>query len=250
MAPKSYYHLWSSIFGLNEIDFENATPRIVSTGRYIEKHQDKYAFFFTDLTSGKKIFAASRKNLARLGGAVNESDLQNFEWESVKNLPWSKDLPVAFADLDYGFVDAKNFRTVAADNLKNRGCKLSNLTPSETSRIEEFYRDCSEDDRDTLDLTFENEFALAVMKDDVPQAIARSLDVRDSNICDITVVVRNSARGNSLSAPLVSKLVERILGSGRLPKYRVAETNSPSIKVAERLGFNLMFSLIAWEMKK
>lgn len=237
-----YLQFWSKIFGIPAFQLKNSEAEILSSGFYIEKHGDKYIFFYMDFSTGKKVLAASENNLSELRRNFDVQALSQHDVESLRSEDYFRGLPLAFRDIDYGFSSIEGFKPVSS-----AGFDIRYIDVDHRQEIEEFYQDCSEDDKDTLDLTFENETALGLYVENKIVAIARYTPLRETQIADITVLVRRTARGKAYSAPLVSKLVERILRNNLVPKYRVEENNHASIAVAKKLGFKPMFRLLAWE---
>lgn len=237
-----YLQFWSKIFGITPFDLKNPEPAFLSSGFYIERHGDKYIFFYLDLYSGKKILASSENNLVDLRKFFDLRALERQDPDSIRNESFFKERPLAFQDIDFGFLNLQDFTPVPSVDFDIRA-----LSEHQTEEIEEFYLNCSEDDKDTLDLTFENETALGLYIENKLAGIARFTPLRDTQIADITVLVCYKARGKRYSAPLVSSLVEKILKSNLAPKYRVKEDNNASIAIAKKLGFKPMYHLLAWE---
>jgi len=169
------------------------------------------------------------------------TDLSQIQFADIRTRNWFKDRKLAFKDIDFCLSDEKAFKPLTGASFDIRP-----LTNPQDPAIVEFYSDCSEDDKDTLDLTFENEVAFGIYQQKSIAGIARYASIRDTQIADITVLVRNSARGQGLSVPLVSCLIEKILPEGLVPKYRVEENNLPSIVIAKKLGFTPRFRVLTW----
>jgi len=226
MKTDSYFNLWTKAFGLSPEELSTGDLSIVSSGYYVERHQDKYVFSYKDELLGKRVLAASERNLA-----------------TVRETSWLENHSPAFRDIDFCLADKNSFLKVTGDFY------IRPLFNHQEAELESFYQDCSEDDKDTLDLTFENETVLGLYQNNLLAGVARFVPIRNTSIADITVLVRNEMRGRGFSAPLVSRLVELILAEGLLPKYRVGETNLASIAVAKRLGFYPRFRVLAWDME-
>lgn len=217
---RNYRSFWAKSFGLGLRELNSREFRTVTSCPYLQKFKGKYIFLFTDLTRKNRILAAP------------ESRLEDF---------WSQTARLQFNDIDYGLPSKSSFRPV---ELKDNGLSIVRLTAKNKKAIRIFYRGCSKKDRDTLDLTFKNEFALGLMRGQKILGIARYARLRDSReLVDITVVLLRSVRGKGYSTPLVSKLIEKLLDRGFIPRYRVAEENTASRSIAARLGLRPMFSL-------
>lgn len=240
MATETYFQLWSKAFGLSSEELAGKDLSVVTTGYYVERHQDDYVFFYFDEDSGKRVLAGSEKNLKEIKKELG-AGLAKLQFADIRSAPWFKDKNLAFKDIDYCLTSAAAFRPAAVQGFDVRA-----LTNPQDPAIEDLYTDCSEDDKDTLDLTFDNEVALGIYLQGHLAGIARYTPVRDTQIADITVLVRNSARGQGLSTPLVSRLVEKIIAEGFVPKYRVEESLVASIAIAKKLGFTPRFRVLTW----
>lgn len=213
-----YYEFWSKSFALDPVDFENRETRVIHSGRYLEQHGDKYVFHFFDLTTGKEVISAP---LSRASDPFAGLTRQ-------------------FDDLDFGFRTPLTFKP--AQNLDS----IRQLQPIDTA-LSEFLDACSEDDRETLDLTFENEFAFGFFEGEILQGVARAALTRAvPQLADITILVRPEARGRRLSTPLVSALIADLLRRNLVPKYRVAADNFASQAIAKRLGLTPLFRVQTW----
>ena len=213
-----YYEFWSKSFALDPLDFENRETRVIHAGRYIEQHGDKYVFRFFDLTTRKEVLSVPLSRASDPFAGLTQQ----------------------FDDLDYGFRAPTEFKHAQSSGSIRR------LQPMDTA-LSEFLGACSEDDRDTLDLTFENEFAFGAFEGEVLQGVARAALTRTvPQLADITVLVRPEARGRRLSTPLVSTLIADLLRRNLVPKYRVAADNFASQAIAQRLGLTPLFRVQTW----
>lgn len=244
MGTDTYFRLWSKAFGLSSEELAKKDLTVVTSGYYVERHKDDYVFFYFDEVSGKRVLASSESNLADIQKTLGK-DLSQLQYTNIRTASWFKDRKLAFKDIDFCISGRGAFKPVDGTSFDVRS-----LVNPEDPAIEELYLDCSEDDKDTLDLTFENEVALGIYQDDRLAGIARYTPIRDTQIADITVLVRNGARGKGLSTPLVSRLVEKIFAEGLVPKYRVEENNVSSIAIAKKLGFTPRFRVLTWAMSE
>lgn len=240
MKSDTYFSLWSKAFGLSSEELAQANLSVVTSGYYVERHEDEYVFFYLDEATGKQVLACSENNLVEIKKELG-ADLSGLQFDRVREARWFKDRKLAFKDIDYCLLNAADFKPVVTEGFDIRA-----LTNPEDPAIEDLYTDCSEDDKDTLDLTFENEVVVGIYQQERLMGIARHTPIRDTQIADITVLVRNSARGQGLSTPLVSRLVELILTAGLVPKYRVQEDLLSSIAIAKKLGFTPRFRVLTW----
>jgi RimJ/RimL family protein N-acetyltransferase len=245
MSPSStrYKKFWATMFGYSIEEMARPGFSVTASGHYIERHEDSYVFFWTDLISKKHILAISEINLSELQYELSSSDVQMLDSQTIRTAPYFKDLTLTYKDIDFGLADRADFRAVATDGLT-----IKFLSGTEKSDLEQFYADCSEKDQETLDLTFDEEVALGLYNQGRLAAISRYAPIRDSGIADITVVVRAGERGLGYSTPLVSEIIKLALEQGYEPKYRVDESNAASIAIANRLGFKPLSHILAWEV--
>lgn len=155
----------------------------------------------------------------------------------------SSDLELTYKDIDFGFLDKADFKPSVREGLI-----IKPLSGDEKADLELFYSDCSGQDINTLDLSFDEEVALGLYHLGRLTAISRYAPIRESGIADITVVVRNGERGLGYSTPLVSEVIKLALAQGYEPKYRTDENNTASIAIAQRLGFKPLSHILAWEV--
>lgn len=235
-----YYEFWTKFLGLSKSELISSASVINSNGRYIEKHEDNFIFFYQDIQNLKKVLIATAKNLETY--QISQFDLDQLNAHSVKDF---KKLTLAFHDIDYGLTSAEQF---TPNVLSTQTIELKKISINDQSEVENFKSGCSEDDIDTLDFNLETDVAYGAFLNNKLIGISRYLVIRETHIADITVVVSSDYRNQKLSAPLVSKIVESILADGFVPKYRVQTENFASIKIAERLGFKPMFQIFTWEV--
>lgn len=238
-----YKKFWATMFGYSLEEMERPGFSATTAGFYIERHEDGYVFFWTDLVRKKQILAASDTNFAELQYELSSDDFQKLDFQSIRTAPYFKDLILTYKDLDFGLVHTNDFKPANSDGLT-----IKLMSGSEKSDLELFYSDCSEKDQETLDLTFDEEVALGLYSNGRIAAISRYAPIRETGIADITVVVRNGERGLGYSTPLVSEILKLALAQGFEPKYRVDESNHASIAIANRLGFTPLSHILAWEV--
>lgn len=222
-SMREFRVFWTRALGLSARELATRGFVATTSGAYVDRHQDKYIFLFQDLVTKKRVIAGSAARLARV---------------RMKTLPLKR---LAFDDIDYGFKRKSQFRSV---ELRSETLRILPLTGRHKKAIKEFSKRCSAEDRDTLDLAFENEYAVALFDGQRILGIARYAKIRKlSKLVDITVMVEPRARGRGYSTPLVSKLIKKIFARGLVPKYRVGRSNFPSRAIAENLGLVPLFSL-------
>lgn len=237
-----YTDFWAKAFGISQISLENNEPIFSSNGYYAQRDPERFIYFYYDLINGKKIFSSSKDNLKQLKENLFKTNLENLTSKTVATLPYFATKKLVFNDIDHYLVSDLNDFTQNNYDLIIRPL-------SKKDDLETFYRDCSEDDIDTLDLNLKAHFGLGLFSDDQLVAISR-YDVipHTLNLADITVCVKKSHRGLGFSKQIVSDLIRRILKEGLCPRYRVKEDNIPSIKIAKRLGLTKTHQIMAWEI--
>lgn len=234
-----YCNFWSEFLGLSTTELLSPNYVINSSGRYIEKHQDKFVFLYQDLKSLKKVLIASAKNIENY--QIKTADLDKLPLDTAKDF---KKMTLAFHDIDYGLTSAEHFTPF---DISTSSIEIQRLSLADQAATEHFSNRCSEDDIDTLDFDLETDIAYGAFLQNKLIGVSRYLVIRETNVADITVVVSSEYRNQKISTPLVSKIVERILADGYIPKYRVQTENIASIKIAERLGFKPLFQILTWE---
>lgn len=218
-----YREFWQKALGVNGESLRSGFTRS-SRGKYVDRHQRKYVFLFTDLRNYARVLAGHSDRLTKLGDQSPERGLQ-----------------LKYDDLDYGIEKETSFQPFASSI---GALKIKRLTPKHKRKIAVFRKKCSRKDWETLDLAFEKDFALGLFEGEVLLGISRFAKMPSvPKLVDITVVVARKARGRGCSTVLVSNLLETVLRKKLVPKYRVAEKNAASRAIAERLGLVPLFSL-------
>jgi GNAT superfamily N-acetyltransferase len=224
---REYRKFWKIALGVNARALRGGFSRSTA-GKYVEKHQRKYIFLFTDLNSYARILAGHTSRLEKLEGKNPEQSLK-----------------IKYDDLDYGLIRKSSFHPVATA-ISN--VRIRRLTRKDRALTLAFQKKCSSKDWQTLDLALTEDFALGLFFKSNLVGIARYAKMRSvPRLVDITVVVTRKARGQGYSTPLVSELVGKILKRGLTPKYRVAVSNVASRAIAEKLGFVPLYSLKTYQ---
>jgi RimJ/RimL family protein N-acetyltransferase len=217
----AYYEFWAKAFGVSLEEIKSKVPLTVSSGHYVKKHGDQFVFSYEDLLNGKKILAGVA--------------------DRINSLHPIENLEIAFDDIDYVLIETKDFKPHASLTGEIR----SIITESQMT---EFYADCSEDDKDTLDLNFDSgaDFGFGLYNNNQLDAVARYVPTKTvKQVADLTMLVRNGARGHGFSSAVMSALIQNVLEKNLCPKYRVRSDNVASIAVAKKLGFTATHRLLA-----
>jgi hypothetical protein len=236
-----YRDFWAKAIGLPTRDKILQKPLLLCEGRYLERHEDRYLYFFKDHTTDQVALVGKPEQLNQL----QELQLAELNEQSVRQIEPFAGVEPAFCDLDYGLRSLSEFRPFQ-DELPDT-FRVASLESPEALGLSDFLTELSQDERDILDLCFENEFSMGIYQNNKLLAVSRALKVRDTDIADITVVVHPGERKKGWATPLVSAQLEQVLSLRLIPKYRVEATNLASRRVAERLGFVALYSLLAWE---
>jgi hypothetical protein len=238
-----YFQFWSHALGLEVEQLLSLTPVFSSSGSYVERHGNKYIYLYTDLLSGKNIFAASPINMRRIIEHVSLGQLSGLNEDNVRRLSFLGDYKLEFEDIDYCLPKqgSLNFKARKSVNIRT-------LDGGDAGLLEDFYAQCSEDDKDTLDLRLEEDFALGHFHASGRLAsVARFSPIPESHsLADLTVVTADSARGHGYASLLISELVREIQARGLIPKYRVGAENLASVSIARRLGLVAGFRIMSW----
>jgi predicted GNAT family acetyltransferase len=70
-------------------------------------------------------------------------------------------------------------------------------------------------------------------------ATVASYEIWGGVIAHISVITHPDYRGRGFARSAVAHIAARALASGLLPQYRTLESNRPSLRVGESLGFHL-----------
>lgn len=237
-----YYNYWNKIFNITVDELKNNQPLITSQGRLIEKYGDQYIYFYQDLTNHKKIICGSQRNLSKLH--VDKKTLSTLDFNTISSHNIFENLKLTFHDIDYTIPRSNFTAPVTSINSYN----IRQLTIMDNELVQDFHTDCSDDDKDTLDLDLENDMTFGTFYNGHLAVISRFIKIRDTDVADITILTRQLFRGQKLSTPLAAEIVNTILSQGLYPKYRVQVTNIASIKIAEKLGLIPSFRLLTWEI--
>jgi GNAT superfamily N-acetyltransferase len=240
----TYFDFWSKALGVSIEEMSSTNNTISIDGRYLARHNGRYVYLFRDLHLGKCIFTAKKEYFDDLETNFEKDfetvHLPNDDSEIERILLQNKASPT-FCDIDY-CLPLREFNYQANDLC------IRPLKNQQASGLQEFLNAVTEEERDILDLNFEGEFAFGLYQGGHLQGVCRSVQVRDTQIADITVLVAETARGKGFGKSLVSSVVDDVLNRNLVPKYRVEENNQASRRVAEQLGFVPRFRIKAWEV--
>lgn len=246
MIAPDYFQFWARALGLEVEQLRSKTPEFSSSGRYVERHGDKYIYFSRNPLTGKNIFTASPANLRQLTEQISLMQLSTLDTESVRKVPFLMAHKVEFSDVDYCLPEQGSL------NLKLKGtANIRPLAASDEALLDDFYGRCSENEKDTLDLRLDADFALGHFETPhLLTSVARFARIPDSSsLADLTVVTTDSARGKGYASHLVSELVREVQARALKPKYRVGVENLASVAIAHRLGLVAGFQIMSWRVE-
>jgi RimJ/RimL family protein N-acetyltransferase len=229
-----YRKFWAEMFGISLEDISNPVEQVTSNGYYLDRHGDKYIFLYEDLLLKKWILAGKPEKLFHF-------DLQKTPLSPLTILEKLAHINPAFEDIDYCISRLEEFRAMALLS----DVAIAEPTPEE---VKIFLQQCSEDDQDTLDITFENEVIRGIYHQNILIGVARYTAIRETGLADITALVAPAHRGLGYSTGLISAVIALSLKDNLVPKYRVSQSNLASRAVAEKLGFTASSVLRAWDV--
>lgn len=212
---------WAKSFGVSLSEMNSGEFKVVTSGAYIDRYGDGYIYLFKDLQSGKSILAGSLKNISQ----IQKPTLL------VDSIPGFQK---AFDDVDYLLAGRESFLPAP--------CFATTKKLKTQTDLEDFYSKISEEDRDTLDLTFKNETAFGLYVEKSLVGVSRYAPLKDEpRVADITIVLDAAFRGQGYGLQLASVLILDLLGQGLCPRYRVNRDLLASTAIAKRLGFTERF---------
>jgi len=244
-AQEAYVDFWSMAFEIEKANLQKPACSFATSGRYVKRDPDGLLYFFYDIHTKSKVYASSAKNIEYLQAEVAHDTLLAQIPQEICQLPFLAEKELLYNDIDLYFSRPEDFQSVASDGLDIR--ELSKANEAELTAL---YTDCSEDDVDTLDLSFDDLCILGLYIDNVLVGVTRYYIVPQTRgITDVAVLLARRVRGQGLSTPLVSRLVEIIIERGDIPRYRVKEDNIPSRSIAKRLGFSIAHRIMVWKWR-
>ena len=119
------------------------------------------------------------------------------------------------------------------------GEPLPDLTDED--KLEELLSALSYEDRARGEVSTEDDFSCCLIKEG--RIIGAAGAVFDGVLADISVCVHPDFRGRGIGRRLVSSLCRKIQAKGIVPVYRVEESNTSSVKLAQSLSLTLGFTM-------
>lgn len=232
------------MFNLSLTQIEATESYCVTGGRYIEKYKDEYVFFYSNLLTGQNILSASPTNMRNIRNNFDVKQLSKLNAESIRSENPFAQMELAFCDIDFCLMQSTDLVVQHAQNFDIR-----TITEKEHAAVEEFLSHISEDDRDTLDLSLEKDFAIGLYDESGSiVGMARYALIRNTeNLVDVSIVITENARRKGYAIAIMTVLTQNISSKNLRFKYRVKEDNVPSIEIAKRLGLTPVFRLLAFK---
>lgn len=235
------YSFWSKVLNLPIEQFKSGGIEFVDSGLYAERDFNRFYAFF-DALFGTKIFISSPEQIERFRAMYTEKELHQCTPENLSKSSFLSSRTLLYNDIEH-YIPDKN-------ELWRGPRPFELLQISKEAQLETFYADCSEDDVDTLDLDLDTDFALAAIVDKQIVGVSSYRVLSDTQVADITLLIRKSYRGQGLAVSLVSELVHMIYSANLTPRYRAGLRNVVSLAVAKRLGFQRTQQIIVWGTQK
>lgn len=231
------YTFWANAFGISTARLQSAQTVFVTSGRYIERVPGRFYAFF-DALSGTRVFAAPAPQIAAFQATHPQAEIDGLDATSILTCRFLAQRALLYNDLDHYIPQQSCFTPMPPD--------FEIVTISREEQLKDFYAACSEDDVDTLDLELDTDTAIAGRIAGEIFGVASYRNPPESQIADITVLLRPERRGQGLSPPLVSALVAQIYEDALVPHYRAKVSNHKSLAIARRLGFQCTQQIIVW----
>jgi RimJ/RimL family protein N-acetyltransferase len=240
---QAYYDFWALALGVSVEALRSGQKLSTVHGRYLDKHGHHHCFLFVDLKEKTQVFAGSCNGFSITATVARPDD----DLTDLKNHPIIEGAELLFKDVDFCLSEPNDFKPVDVDRFLKNDLHLHSLSGESEVEFAAFQQLCSEDDLDTLDLDLETDKAVGIYFGDALVGVSRFIQIRDTSLADITVLVAPAFRGQGLAAILVSEIVKRIFEFHLVPKYRTDDTNLSSSSIARKLGFAPSFRLFTWK---
>lgn len=111
------------------------------------------------------------------------------------------------------------------------------LSVKDKELSEEFFKNCSERDKESGAVSVEDPVAGGIFTEDGRLAAISSI-WHWGNIDDYGVLTREDLRGQGFGAAAVALMVQDTINRGKIPQYRCANQNEKSYKLAKKVGFD------------
>lgn len=220
-----YMDFWRRAFSLEENLLDLKGLHITFQGSYLERDEDLIYLF---QTSNITVLAISPRNWQKYFPNIRPPEAGGDEriWE-----PALASLPTVFDDIDH------DLPTSALKTWKASSPHVRFLNGNDREALDELYRDCDEDDRDTTEPDLGSDLVCGLFEGGDLISMASGYQIRETQILDLTVVTKRSARGRGCAVAVLQPLIRAALKEGFFPRYRARRQNLATLKTAQRLGF-------------
>jgi RimJ/RimL family protein N-acetyltransferase len=127
------------------------------------------------------------------------------------------------------YADLEAFRPIPADGVRLLGAE-------DAGAVDALRRACTPTEWDHGGSEIGRDPMAGVFVDGALAAVA-GYEVWDGTIAHLAITTHPEHRGRGLGAAAVSRIAAEALDRGLLAQYRALEANTPSLAIAERLGF-------------
>ncbi len=122
------------------------------------------------------------------------------------------------------------------------------LTSDDTTAVAALRAACREDEWEHGGSDAGQQPAFGVFVDDQLAALA-GYEIWGGTIAHISVITNPANRGRGFGAAAVAQITAQALAAGLLPQYRTLDSNQPSMRIAETLGFQRYATSLAMRME-
>jgi GNAT superfamily N-acetyltransferase len=121
------------------------------------------------------------------------------------------------------------------------------LTADDTTAVAALQAACLEDEWEHGGSDAGQHPAFGVFVEDQLAALT-GYEIWSGTIAHISVITHPGHRGRGFGAAAVAQITAHALSAGLLPQYRTLDSNQPSMRIAERLGFHRYATSLAMRM--
>lgn len=218
---------WARFLGIAPDRLRPAEPLVVPHAAALAGYSGAYLHGFD---GAAPVISLPPSLLASDGERITEA--ARGEWTDGGR--WAALLGAAFAGAigpaEVRYADRETFRPLAADEA------VRLLGAEDAGAMDALRRACTPTEWDHGGSEIGYEPVAGAVADGALAAVA-GYEVWGGAIAHIGIVSHPDHRGRGLGAAAVSRIAAEALDRGLLAQYRTLEANTPSIAIAERLGF-------------
>jgi RimJ/RimL family protein N-acetyltransferase len=216
---------WSRFLGLPDGQLRPTAPRVV-----VHAELGGYAGMYAQSFGAAPVVSLPAWAVRRYGRAAAEAAgaglVDDDRWRGV------------FGDLLERVIGPAEIRYADAGTLRPapREARVRLLDAADAPALERLRRACSETEWEHGGRELGAGLIAGVFAEDELAAVA-GYEVWDGTIAHIGIVTHPAHRGRGLGASAVHHVARAALRSGLVPQYRALASNTPSLRIAARLGF-------------